>query len=221
MTKSYYAVIPAYIRYDQNLTPNAKLMFGEITALSNEKGYCFASNKYFSELYNVSVVSISKWINQLKEKKYIEVKMIYKKDSKEIEQRQIMISDIKYLLNKNKRGIKEILKDNNNILINKNTKEKEYNNNIDTGIIHIGRLFPIQMRPNTPKELNTWKDCLDKLDRIEGYDPRQVYYIVNKVRNDEFWRKNFFSLLKLRKKNKEGIKYIHLFHEKMCPELTK
>ena len=132
-----------------------------------------------------------------------------------------MISDIKYLLNKNKRGIKEILKDNNNILINKNTKEKEYNNNIDTGVIHIGRLFPIQMRPNTVKELNTWKDCLDKLDRIEGYDPRQVYYIVNKVRNDEFWRKNFFSLLKLRKKNKEGIKYIHLFHEKMCPELNK
>ena len=39
MNKSYYAVIPANIRYDDDLTPNAKLMYGEITALSNEQGY--------------------------------------------------------------------------------------------------------------------------------------------------------------------------------------
>ena len=60
MKRTYYAVIPAYVRYDKDLTPNAKLMFGELTALSNDKGYCYASNKYFSELYQVSTVSISK-----------------------------------------------------------------------------------------------------------------------------------------------------------------
>ena len=49
MKRTYYAVIPAYVRYDKDLTPNAKLMFGELTALSNDKGYCYASNKYFSE----------------------------------------------------------------------------------------------------------------------------------------------------------------------------
>ena len=73
MQKNYYAIIPASIRYDSELTPNAKLMYGELTALSNEKGYCWASNAYFSELYKVSNVSISKWISQLQKKKYIDI----------------------------------------------------------------------------------------------------------------------------------------------------
>ena len=58
---NFYAVIPANVRY-ANITPNAKLLYGEITALSTQKGYCFARNKYFANLYGVSIVSIRKWI---------------------------------------------------------------------------------------------------------------------------------------------------------------
>lgn len=65
MDKSYYAIIPASVRYDKRLCPNAKLLYGEITALCNEKGYCWATNAYFSTLYNVSIRSIINWINEL------------------------------------------------------------------------------------------------------------------------------------------------------------
>ena len=62
---SYYAIIPANVRYDKKLTPNAKLLYSEITALCNKKGYCWSTNKYFAELYDVSNTSISKWISSL------------------------------------------------------------------------------------------------------------------------------------------------------------
>lgn len=87
--RSYYAVIPANVRYDKELTANAKLLYGEITALSNEAGYCWATNNYFAELYGVSKKSISVWINLLKDKGYITVKIKYKKGTKEIEQRYL------------------------------------------------------------------------------------------------------------------------------------
>lgn len=68
---NYYAMIPATVRYDKELKANEKLLFGEITALSNKYGFCHAKNGYFAELYDVSKVSISKWINHLIEKGYL------------------------------------------------------------------------------------------------------------------------------------------------------
>lgn len=89
---SYYAIIPAVVRYDNNLSANAKLLFAEITCLCNKNGVCNASNNYFSDLYNVSTVSISKWVSQLVKNGYITTKMVYKEDSKEIKNRDIFLS---------------------------------------------------------------------------------------------------------------------------------
>ena len=76
MKKNYYAVIPASVRYDENLKPNAKLMYGEITALSNEKGFCWATNTYFAQLYKVNPSTVSRWIKQLEKNKHIKIKTI-------------------------------------------------------------------------------------------------------------------------------------------------
>lgn len=65
---SYYAIIPASIRYDKKLPANAKLLFGEITALCNKEGYCWATNEYFAELYSTSEKTISRWLKALKAK---------------------------------------------------------------------------------------------------------------------------------------------------------
>ena len=71
---SYYAIIPANVRY-ADLKPNAKLLYGEITALSNKHGFCFASNKYFAELYSVNKNTISSWISDLKNYGFVTVKI--------------------------------------------------------------------------------------------------------------------------------------------------
>ncbi len=89
--KSYYAIIPANVRYNTNLTANAKLLYGEITALCNERGFCWASNSYFAELYGVSKETISRWINQLVENKYINRVIDYKEGTCEIVNRYLYL----------------------------------------------------------------------------------------------------------------------------------
>ena len=72
MEKSgYYAVIPAPVRYDETIPDGAKLLFGEISALCNEKGFCWASNAYFAELYKKSADTISRWVSCLEKAGYI------------------------------------------------------------------------------------------------------------------------------------------------------
>lgn len=88
---NFYAIIPASVRYDKNLTANAKLLYGEITALCNQKGYCWANNKYFADLYSASIRSITRWINDLADGGYINIKLIYKNGTKEIEKRVIQL----------------------------------------------------------------------------------------------------------------------------------
>ena len=123
--KSYYAIIPANVRYDESLPPNAKLLYGEITALCNAEGYCWASNKYFAELYGVSIISVSKWINALAKRGYITSQIIYKEGTKEIDKRYITIlyEPIKEKFNT---PIKEKFKDNNTSLNNTFNITNEY-----------------------------------------------------------------------------------------------
>lgn len=91
LQSNYYAILPADVRYDPDLIPNAKLLYAEITALSNKTGYCWATNEYFARIYSTSKVSIIKWINQLEEKGYIEREIIYRDDTKEIQSRCIRL----------------------------------------------------------------------------------------------------------------------------------
>jgi DNA-binding transcriptional regulator YhcF (GntR family) len=86
---NYYAIIPANVRYS-SLKPNAKLLYGEITALSNKLGYCFASNIYFAELYGVSKNTVSRWLSDLKKLGFITIQ-IERNSNKEIVKRIIGI----------------------------------------------------------------------------------------------------------------------------------
>ena len=91
--KSYYAVIPATVRYDERLKLLSRMLYGEITALSNEKGYCWANNKYFATLYKVSIRTITDCIKQLIDCGYITSQIIYKENSKEVEQRILKLAN--------------------------------------------------------------------------------------------------------------------------------
>lgn len=102
---SYYSILTADVRYDERLSASEKLLFSEITALSNRHGYCTAGNGYFSKLYNVSDRSVTRWIKHLKELGYLKYVPIYKKDSKEVDERRLYpLTNSKDPLDKNVYG---------------------------------------------------------------------------------------------------------------------
>lgn len=85
--KSYYAIIPATVRYDSDLSSTAKLLYAEITALCNERGFCWATNSYFCNLYRISDRQVQRILKQLFDKHYI--KIIIEKNTK----RKIFVLD--------------------------------------------------------------------------------------------------------------------------------
>lgn len=136
--KNYYAIIPANVRYDKRLSPLTRLIYGEITALSNEKGYCFATNAYFANLYSMSNVSISRCISELKEHNYIRV--VYDIKEKNVDKRKIYINNLENkkleseeLNKKNEKLENEELKNNEEITNNKeiNINIQEYKEDIN------------------------------------------------------------------------------------------
>lgn len=113
---NYYAIIPANVRYDEDLRDKAKLLYGEITALCNKNGYCFASNKYFADLYGVTITTVSTLIKELVDKGYIVSVIQYKRGTKEILNRYLKIF---------KEGMQNNLKDNNTSINNIERNKEE------------------------------------------------------------------------------------------------
>ncbi len=78
MTKpNYFAIIPAEVRYNKELTDKAKLLYAEITCLCNFRGNCWATNEYFARLYEVNTETISRNIQLLEKHKLIRIKYVY------------------------------------------------------------------------------------------------------------------------------------------------
>lgn len=90
---NYYSIMPADVRYDKRLKANEKIIYSEITALSNKYGYCTAGNAYFAELYESSKATVSRWISHLEDCGYIKVKIVYEEDGKTIKQRRIYLAN--------------------------------------------------------------------------------------------------------------------------------
>ena len=215
MKKNYSAVIPASVRYDENLTANAKLIFGEISALSNEKGFCWATNAYFAQLYKVSPSSVSKWIKQLEKNKHIKIKTI--KDEYNSERRLIFLLGG---VSKSARGghekSKVIYNNNINNINNNSAKSKNLKSESDFASIildsynHLCQLFPESSHPKTQAQKIQWLETIDQCNRLDKIDPRQLWNLCKKAREDDFWQQNFLSLVGIRIK-KNGVSKLDRF----------
>lgn len=107
---NYYAIIPAKVRYDENLTLLERFLYTELTALSNVDGYSYAGNKYFADLYKKDVATISRAIAHLSELGYIYID--YERVGTRITKRKIYLNEVKSTIDKIVNGT-EITNDKN------------------------------------------------------------------------------------------------------------
>ena len=75
--------IPYEIFINKKVTDKEKFVYLMIIFLS-KKNECTISNAYICNLLNICNVQVSRIINSLKKKGYINTKIIYKENSKEI-----------------------------------------------------------------------------------------------------------------------------------------
>lgn len=124
-TPSYFAILTADVRYSDKINANEKIMYAEITALSNLKGACWASNNYFASLYKCTPQAISKWIKNLESNGFITIEYLYKQGTKEIERRIIKCINNGLLgINKDLGGYQHTIKDNSININNTHISEK-------------------------------------------------------------------------------------------------
>lgn len=126
---STWSVIPTEVILSKEISSTAKVAYGVISSLCNEKGYCWASNDYLGELLGITGTRMSLIIKELIGNDLIE---------SEIENNYKRKIKLKGVLRKVKGGVKEKLKgglrkvkDNNiieynNIIYNNNKKKPYY-----------------------------------------------------------------------------------------------
>lgn len=71
-----YIVLDDSIVKSNSINSTDKLVYGVIKALSNNLGYCYASNDYISKKVNLSKRTITKSISNLRKANYIRVETI-------------------------------------------------------------------------------------------------------------------------------------------------
>ena len=183
---NYYSIIPATVRYDKELKANEKLLYGEITALSNRNGYCYAQNRYFANLYNVSIETISRWLSHLQKQGYIQIE-IKRNECKEVIARYIYIVDTPYCQEnqypspqKDQEGIDEKVKDNN---INNNINDDDLFNLIINNSFKIPNDFYLILNRleliYTEEMLNMMKP--DKIQMLN-----EIIYTLYELYNSNF-----------------------------------
>lgn len=221
--RCYYAVIPASVRYDKNLIPSAKLLYGEITALCNSKGYCWATNDYFSQIYSVGKRTIQTWIKSLSAAGYISLEFVKINDLNKSAVRLIkIVENLHSPMQKTSYPSCKKLHDpheenfihnntfNNTInnsssqILKKSSDNKNFDKNSDPYLL--AKLLENEILKNNPKfpqseqQRQRWAKDIDLMIRRDKLSADDIAEVIIWCQQDAFWRSNILSGKKLREK---------------------
>lgn len=155
------------MRYCKELKFAERLLYGEITALTGRNGYCFAKNKYFAKLYNVTTETISRWISHLNKLGFVKIEIV-RNNKNEIIERRIFIID-----NSINTFVSSTYCQNNQYPYNQNSQYpidlKSKGNNINTMIDRFFNSLIINENPF-----------------LDGFNKKTGSYLINTLKRLEF-----------------------------------
>lgn len=138
---SYWGQLPANVRYCKKLSAQAKLLYVELTALTRKKGFCWATNSYFAELFETNERTIQRWIGLLAKEKFIAIEIV-KEGLKTIRRIWVAGEEFKKFLNHDKFVMVEH---------DKNVMVDHDKNVTQNKIIELDNIFPNGNIEATPK----------------------------------------------------------------------
>ncbi len=210
--------IPKEILNNKNLGQTEKILISSIFTLDSGKG-CYATNGYFAQLLGISKDRVSKVINKLIKSEYLNSKIIYKTDIKEIEKRILTVNSQKFMdglcentfspiVENSQEYKKEIYTKNNSRSFRETGKEKTKNQ-----IFHeksepymLAQFLEEQIQKHTPEfkadeaRRQRWAKDIDLMIRRDGLDPDKIADVIVWAHKSTFWRANILSGKKLREK---------------------
>jgi hypothetical protein len=214
--KNNYLVIQGFMVSELNLSGNDLLTYALIYGFSQDGETEFTGSiNYLCKWLNCSRPTAIKSLKFLTEKSLI-VKSVNTINGVNFNRYKISLGVVKNL----NWGSKETLPNNTTINNTNNNidiilPKNKFSEDVYKVFEHTVVLFKEAYRPVTESQKNNWLDCIEKLNRIDGIDFREIYKIAKWGLQDDFWSKNFYTILKLRKKNSEGILYATVFKSQM------
>ena len=67
----YLAIIPYAVRANKNICAESKILFGELAALSQKYGYCYATTTQLAEVKGISPRSILRYLTELEKEEFV------------------------------------------------------------------------------------------------------------------------------------------------------
>lgn len=198
----YYSILPSQVRYDKNISANEKILYSEIVVLAQKKGYCFAQNDFFAELFGVNKNTVSRWISNLEKKGFIRCQMTYIDGTKWINGRKIYPklfkeevstqmstpnaeNDYRGIRKNDERGIHK----NDHSPIHKN---EDYNNTryINTSMNKTRRILSsFNTLGGMVEVLDESEENLAKVQRLlDEYGEKSLKYAIEEIRKSKFLR---------------------------------
>jgi len=143
------------------------------------------------------------------------------KTRKRVEQWRAKTQDVtryERVSNARKVNISKVNKSKEKNIKKRNIPEK-IKNDFSADVIDLAKLFSStleeRLKPSTPREKYNWLKALDGCIRLDHFSKDQIEQIIKRFRYDDFWRDKFLSPVKLRNKNRDGVKYINYFWTKI------